>query len=114
MWLQYHNGYGPRIWVAVGYYSPGCEDGSNWAKKGWWRLDAGETKTVLWTTNTYSTFYAEAEDGAFWAGPYVTDLPFPAFDWCWFTATNNGEDAGMRLVSVSNAWFPWVGTINLV
>jgi Protein of unknown function (DUF1036) len=113
MWLQFHNAHGHRLWLSVGYYSPGCEDGSNWAKRGWYELDPNQSAIVLWTTNTYSTFYAEGEDGAHWSGPYVTELPFNAFDWCWFTGSTQGEDVGMRLITVSNAWAPWIGTLNL-
>jgi uncharacterized membrane protein len=50
--------------VAVGYYSQGCDEESDWASRGWYRLEPGQSATVLWTTNDYSTFYAEADDGA--------------------------------------------------
>jgi hypothetical protein len=64
--------------------------------------------------NEYSTFYAEADDGAFWAGPYAVNVPLHAFDdWCWDLGVQPGLDIGMALVSATNAWFPWVGTINL-
>jgi hypothetical protein len=36
-----------------------------------------------------------------------------AFDWCWNTASSQGESVGMRLITVSNAGWPWTGTINL-
>jgi hypothetical protein len=114
MWIAYRNGYSHRLWVAIGYYSPGCEDGSNWAKRGWYQLDPGQSAIVLWTTNDYSTFYAEADDGTFWAGPYSTQVPLSAFDWCWFTGSTASHLVGMRLVHATNAWAPWVGTINLV
>lgn len=113
MWLRFNNSYRAGLWLAVGYYSPGCSDGGDWAKKGWWRLDPGQSAIVLWTTNEYSTFYAEADDGELWAGSYGTELPFSAFDWCWWTGSSNGEDVGMRLITASNAWAPWIGTINL-
>ena len=46
-------------------------DGGNWATKGWWNLSPGqETHTDVWTANRYFYFYAEAEDGAVWNGPY--------------------------------------------
>jgi len=69
---------------------------------------------VLWTTNEYSTFYAEDDVGAHWSGPYTTQLPFSAFDWCWDTGQTGAESVGMRLVTVTNAAWPWTGTINLV
>lgn len=113
MWIRYHNSYSRGLYVAVGYYSPGCPDGGDWAKEGWWRLEPGQAATVLWTTNTYSTFYAEADDGRVWVGPYVTNLPLEAFDWCWNTGSSSGDDVGMRLVSATNVWAPWTATINL-
>src|SRR5271157_855234 len=63
MWLAFQNDYSSGVWVAVGYYHPNCPDGGDWAKKGWWRLNPGRSAIVLWTTNTYSTFYAEADHG---------------------------------------------------
>jgi uncharacterized membrane protein len=113
MWLRYSNGYSRGLFLTVGYYNPDCSDGGNWSKKGWWRIEPGGAAIVLWTTNTFSTFFAEADDGAVWAGPHVTNVPFQAFDWCWNTGSSSGENVGMRLVSVTNAWAPWVGTINL-
>ena len=113
MWLRFQNNHGRRLWASIGYYSPGCSDGGDWAKKGWWRLDPGQAATVLWTTNDYSTFYAEDDVGATWSGPYTTQLPFNAFDWCWNTGQTGAENVGMRLITVTNAWAPWTGTINL-
>lgn len=51
------------------YYSPGCEN-SNWASVSWYRLEPGQSGALLQTTNDYSTFYAEADDGAQWSVPY--------------------------------------------
>ncbi len=114
MWLQYSNQYSSGLYLAVGYYSPGCDDGSDWASRGWYRIEPGQSAVVLWTTNEYSTFYAEADDGAYWAGPYGVILPYHAFDdWCWDLGVDPGLDVGMRLVSATNAWAPWLGTINL-
>ena len=51
---------------------------------------------------------------AIWAGPYAVNVPLHAFDdWCWDLGVQPGQDIGMSLVSATNAWFPWVGTINL-
>jgi hypothetical protein len=61
-----------------------------------------------------STFYAQADDGAVWSGPYGVLVPYHAFnDWCWDLGVSPGLSIGMRLVEATNAWFPWVGTINL-
>jgi uncharacterized membrane protein len=114
MWLNYSNHYSSGLYLAVGYYSPGCDANSNWASNGWWRLLPGQSATVLYTTNDYSTFYAEADDGAQWSGPYAVSLPYNAFNgWCWDLGVDPGVDVGMRLVTSTNAWFPWTATINL-
>jgi hypothetical protein len=114
MYIAYRNKYSSPIWLAVGYYLPNCSDGGNWAKKGWYKLNPGQKKTVLETTNTYSTFYAEAADGRLWSSSsYVTPLPTQAFDWCWNTDSSSAFDAGMRLVTASSAGWPWTATINL-
>ncbi|HEY0330737.1 MAG TPA: DUF1036 domain-containing protein [Rhodopseudomonas sp.] len=113
MWLRFANHHGSRVWVAVGYYSPNCPDGGDWAKKGWWKIEPGQAATVLWTTNKYSTFYAEADDGSHWSGSYHTPVPLQAFDWCWNTSSTQADDVGMRLITVTNAGWPWTGTINL-
>jgi hypothetical protein len=56
MYLRFNNSHSRGLWLAVGYYSPGCPDGGDWAKTGWWRLEPGQAATVLETTNTYATF----------------------------------------------------------
>lgn len=114
MWLRYSNNYARGLWLAIGYYNPGCSDGSNWGKRGWYRIEPGQSAIVLWTTNAHSTFFAEADDGVFWGGgPFNTNVPSQAFDWCWNTASSQGQIVGMRLVTVSNPWAPWIGTVNL-
>jgi uncharacterized membrane protein len=113
MWLQYHNARSRGLFLAIGYYSPGCADGGDWAKKGWWRIEPGQTARVLWTTNRYSYFYAESDDGAVWSGVFTTAVPVQAFDWCWNTASTSSRDIGMRQVEHTNPGLPWIGTINL-
>ena len=114
MWLNYSNHYSSGLYLAVGYYSPGCDANSDWASSGWWRLEPGQSATVLYTTNDYSTFYAEADDGAQWNGPYAVSLPYNAFSgWCWDLGVDPGVDVGMRLETFQNAWFPYTGTVNL-
>lgn len=113
MWLKYSNQTAHGLYVMVGYYSPGCE-GSNWASEGWWRIEPGHSAVVLYTTNDYSTFYAESDNGEHWSGPYAQAVPYNAFDdFCWSLGVTPGIEVGMRLVHCTNAWYPWVGTINL-
>ncbi|WP_371502429.1 DUF1036 domain-containing protein [Kitasatospora sp. NBC_00374] len=114
MWLKYSNQRNSGIWLVVGYLDKGCDEGSDWASKGWFRIEPGGSVTPLWTTNEYSTFYAEADDGAVWNGPYTVTVPFDPFDgWCWDLGVNPGESIGMQLVTATNPGLPWVATINL-
>ncbi len=113
MWLAFENIHGRRLWVAVGYFDPGCEDGSKWSKKGWWQLDPGQSATVLWTTNRFATFFAEDDAGEFWGGDFVTPVPVRRFDLCWTTASSDSQDVGMALLDSSNAWAPYFSTIRL-
>jgi len=112
MWLAYSNQYSHGLYLAVGYYTTDCDD--DWGSRGWYRLEPGQSGIVLCTTNDYSTFYAEADDGYHWSGPYGVNVPYHAFDdWCWDLGVDPGLDIGMRLVTASGAGWPWVGTVNL-
>ena len=84
--LKFCNKYKTGVWVSIMYYEPGCSDGGDWVKKGWWRLTPGQCKVAyggdLDDLNRYFCFYADADDGAVWAGPYKRFVPFQAFAWC--------------------------------
>ena len=73
------------MWVSFLWYSPGCSDGGDWTKKGWWKLEPGQTKTVfgkdLQSVNTYYYWHAESNDGAVWSGPFNTCVPLNASEW---------------------------------
>jgi hypothetical protein len=114
MWFNFRNGYSRRLWVVVGYFSPGCQEGDDWSKVGWYQLDPGGMAIVLWTTNSFTYFYAEADDGTVWAGPFATQVPLSAFDWCWNTGSTASVTVGMREMHSTNPGLPWISTINLV
>jgi uncharacterized membrane protein len=113
MWLEYENAYVRPLQVVIGYYSPDCEDGSRWAKKGWYDIAPNSSAVLLWTTNSISTFYAEADDGRTWRGGITINVPFNAFDLCWTTGTNPGLDVGTIRVEATNPGLPWTGTVRL-
>ena len=54
---------------------------------GWWNLNPGSCALVygddLEDLNRYWCFYAEAQDGARWSGPYHGSVPTAAFDQCY-------------------------------
>jgi uncharacterized membrane protein len=109
--LKICNAYPKGVWVAIMYYAPDCEYGE-WIKKGWWRLTPGQCKIVyggdLADLNRYYCFYAEADDGAVWAGPYKRFVPYQAFSWCeWIACSHSdgspcGYTAGYRLLDIDN------------
>src|SRR5262245_40402820 len=88
-WFQFSNKTSKPVYVAFVRYKPDCEGGVPWEKRGWWRLEPGQTKTVQGEsiTNRYSYYYAESEDRTLlWTSSSpVTCLPQPAFTWCWNT-----------------------------
>jgi hypothetical protein len=99
MGLYFQNGTSQTVWVVFGYYSPGCEGGVDWAKKGWYPISPGSTVKVWsgWVGGNCWLYYAEDDFGHHWSGPYQTFVPWNAFDWCWTTAsTGGGETVGFR------------------
>jgi uncharacterized membrane protein len=115
MGLYFKNKTNEFVWVAYGYWAPGCAGGVDWAKKGWWQIPPGMTVKVRsgYVGAQKWFFYAEANDfSPVWAGPYNTFLPWAAFDWCWVTSAGSGRTLGMRKVYV-DPWY-WDYTIGLV
>jgi uncharacterized membrane protein len=84
----------------VEWHNPNCSDGSNWEKKGWWRIEPGGSAVVyggdLSDLNQIWYFYAHAADGTQWAGEYEETVPPTAFDWCSNTANTESRTIGMR------------------
>jgi uncharacterized membrane protein len=102
--LQFCNNYPADVWVCILWYHPGCPDGGDWEKAGWWHLAPGECKVVfgddLEDINRYWYFHGDAADGAFWAGAPTIFVPFEAFDWCVDTASTDGFTVGLRELDV--------------
>ena len=82
-WFKFRNKTSATVWVSFLWYSPGCSDGGDWTKKGWWKLEPGQIKTVfgsdLQSVNTYYYYYAESSDGTKWSGPFNTCVPQSAY-----------------------------------
>jgi uncharacterized membrane protein len=59
------------------------ECGDIWDVLGWINLDPGETETrANPTNNRWYYYYAEAADGAVWAGPYPAEVTNSRFEKC--------------------------------
>ncbi len=80
MQIHFQNGYSSRVYVAIALYKTSCQP--PWDSQGWWTIDPGNTVYVANTCNRYLYFYAEAVDGAYWAGPYQFEVAEGVFDFC--------------------------------
>jgi hypothetical protein len=105
--VNFHNSYSTVIFVAYMRLDYGCGDecGEPWDVLGWIRLAPGETQSrANPTNNEYYYYYAEALDGAYWAGPYVAEVTDPRFEKCTClgvreqngSTTNPYHDVGFR------------------
>lgn len=116
--IYFRNSYGPRIWVAIAFWSSSCADYGTFATRGWWAIDHGGQAHVLnlaWQglVSPFILFYAEAADGAVWTGSslqmYVTQA---AFDSCINIGSTNARLVGTRSVVMPNN--PDSYTVNLI
>jgi len=106
MRVYFRNSYGTKVWVTIMRYDPdSCGEYGNWATAGWWGIDPGQQVWAFSTNNRYAAFYADADDGAHWSGPYgPVYVYWEAFDSC----VNIGSTAaygtvGMRLIDVGDS-----------
>lgn len=85
MGLRLCNSYPGRIATAIMFYSPETCGGDGWdfEMMGWWNLAPGSCALVyandLEDLNRYWYYFAEADDGAVWAGPWGANVPRSAF-----------------------------------
>lgn len=104
--LSFTNGYGQPVWVFVAWFSPGCKDGSNWEKKGWWNIGTNGTVNVLGfdlkEVNRFYLYYAESSDGLTWSGSHFTQAPHKAFDLCFNTGSTDSRSLGMRELDIGD------------
>lgn len=83
--VRFRNSYGKKIYVAYMRRDFSClaECGEPWDILGWIGLDPGELEArANPTKNRWFYYYAEASDGAFWAGPYVAEVSNNRFEKC--------------------------------
>lgn len=102
------NGYSSRVYVAIALYNTSCQP--PWDSQGWWTIDPGNTVYVANTCNRYLYFYAEAVDGAYWAGPYQFEVAEGVFDFCPTSGIGfSGATAGMRQIddNIGDVCWPW-------
>jgi hypothetical protein len=83
--VTFTNSYGTKLFVAYMRRDFGCQEdcGEPWDVLGWINLDPGETESrANPTRNQWFYYYAEAADGAFWAGPFVANVSNNRFQKC--------------------------------
>jgi uncharacterized membrane protein len=89
MGLTLCNNYSQLISTAIMFYSPDTcgAEGGDFEMMGWWSLNPGSCALVyandLEDLNQYWYYYAIAEDGTEWSGPFPNSVPKAAFDQCW-------------------------------
>ncbi|MET9908526.1 DUF1036 domain-containing protein [Streptomyces sp. NPDC006476] len=105
--LKFISQYPQPLSVSIMWYTPNCPDGGDWTKKGWWNLAPGEGKVVhgadLDDVNRYWCYFAQAADGAFWAGDIARMVPPEKFEWCEWTSSTDATQIGYRLQDVGDA-----------
>lgn len=104
--LQFCNNYPSDVWVCILWYHPNCPDGGDWEKEGWWHMSQGQCVVVfgddLEDINRYWYFFAEAADGAFWAGAPQITVTDRVFDWCVNTSSSDSFTVGLREIDVGD------------
>ena len=96
MGLRLCNAYPSPISTAIMFYSPETcgGDGGDFELMGWWNIDHGACALVYANDpadlNRFWYFYADALDGAVWAGAFGKAVPTAAFGGCWgFSSLTN-------------------------
>jgi uncharacterized membrane protein len=83
--VSFTNSYSTKIYVAYMRLDWGCGDecGDPWDVLGWINLAPGDTQTrANPTNNRWYYYYAEADDGAVWAGDFPADVSQERFEKC--------------------------------
>jgi uncharacterized membrane protein len=83
--VRFTNNYTSKIYVAYMRLDRACGDdcGDPWNVLGWVNLAPGETQTRPNPTgNRWFYYYAEADDGAFWAGDFIAEVSRERFEKC--------------------------------
>jgi hypothetical protein len=106
MQLCFQNNYIKHLHVAVAWLDDGCVGvplgNPGWKTGGWWTIAPGDTvETDASTGNRYFYYYAESDDGYFWAGRYKFSVG-DGYEEC---SGGWGRIVGMRQVDAG--WWTW-------
>jgi hypothetical protein len=117
--VNFTNSYTAKLYVAYMRLDNACQDdcGEPWDVLGWINLDVGQSQTRPNPTgNRYFYYYAEADDGTIWSGPFPAEVTQTRFEKCTclgvIVQNGNGSpyyDVGFRELDLSQ-----FGGVNLV
>lgn len=113
MGLFFRNNTNRTVYVAYGYLNFDCGP-VTYAKRGWYRIDPGQTRLVRRGYVGGRTYYFYAEDafGRRWSGAYFTDVPQQAFNWCWNTGCTTCRNVGFRRFRVGALRYNYTITLS--
>jgi len=99
--LSICNGYPTHLYVAIMFYSPDtCAEYGNFQTMGWWSIDPGACANVysndLEDLNRFWYYYAEADDGETWSGPFTAYVTDQAFNSCVGIGSTDSRIVGFR------------------
>ena len=116
MSLYFVNAHSSTVWIAVMWYSPFCGEGlpkNCWERQGWFSLAPFGFKKVLPNKaypnvgddladlNRFYGFFAMANDGRRWSGPYKRGVTNSVFHRCDCIGYSHSDfNAGFRLVDI--------------
>jgi hypothetical protein len=83
--VTFTNSYSTRLYVAYMRLDYACQNdcGEPWDVLGWINLQPGETQSRdNATNNRWYYYYAEADDGAVWSGPFPAEVSYNRFQKC--------------------------------
>src|SRR5262245_23723076 len=99
MSLTFCNAHFRPVSLCIVWWTPGCPDGGDWSKAGWWNLTPAGTPGACATplrgnlNNRWYYVHAEAVDGTLEGGLH-TYVPNTAFDWCLNTSSTAARRVG--------------------
>ncbi|MFS0573198.1 DUF1036 domain-containing protein [Brevibacillus sp. 179-C8.2 HS] len=96
MGLYFRNNTNSTVFVAYAYENFSCSP-VNYAKRGWYRIEPGQTRLVRSGHVGGRTYYYYAEGGGRrWAGNNFTQVPRTSFHWCWNRGCTTCRNLGFR------------------
>lgn len=91
-WFEFRNNYNRVVSVAVMKRDQdACGAYGGWSTHGWWNLNPGEKKTVMYSSNRYLFYFAQANNGVWWGdvnGPRMYVNPYDRFSSCYGIGTS--------------------------